>query len=394
MPSPAPSSAPLPAGQDRAEITSRKVVGLPERLDPADDSLSAWTQRYLDLAVRGVRSAEVTAKISRHLERFGAWISGGLGHDRLSAVTVREVAAWRDHLDAAGNSGRDGTAAPMAAATVNNHLAHLSALFSWITAHAPAGLLRHGDPTKQVPPLPLPAPQPRALAAAQVRTVKNIVDRIEVFHELKGRRHRGTAARSHAHARPLRDRVIVYLLFGTGLRRAEVVGLDLDQLESADPDRLRQTKKARLTGVRGKGRTSRTVFLGRDARQALADYLQSERPGDAAASAVAGTAAVALFLSAASIAARRPDGRLSPRSINTIVGEIGRLHDAQVPEADRKLGTLRPHDARHTFAFALSQASGHNRAELERRLGHANDRYLRLYTNPPEDIAASYIEDL
>jgi integrase len=53
-----------------------------------------------------------------------------------------------------------------------------------------------------------------------------------------------------------------------------------------------------------------------------------------------------------------------------------------------------PNDLRHTFAFRLSQESGHNRAELERRLGHANDRYLRLYTNPPDDIAAGYVEDL
>ncbi|MBG0833130.1 hypothetical protein HS041_36100 [Planomonospora sp. ID67723] len=101
------------------------MVGLPERLDPADDSLPVWTERYLDLAVRGVRSAEVTAKISRHLERFGAWITGGLGHDRLSAVTPREITAWRDHLAAAGNCGRDNMPAPMAPATVNNHLAHL-----------------------------------------------------------------------------------------------------------------------------------------------------------------------------------------------------------------------------------------------------------------------------
>ncbi|RVX37877.1 phage integrase family protein [Nonomuraea polychroma] len=238
--------------------------------------------------------------------------------------------------------------------------------------------------------MPLPAPQPRALAAAQVRTLKNVVDRIEVFHELKGRRRRGAGARAHAHARPLRDRAIVYLQFGTGLRRAEVVGLDLAQLEPADPDRLRQAKKARLTGVRGKGRTSRTVFLGHDARQALADYLRGERPGDAAAS----IEAAALFLSAASIVARRPDGRLSARSINTIVGEIGRLHDAQTMDPDRNLGTLHPHDARHTFAYALSQTSDHNRAELERRLGHANDRYLRLYTNPPDDIAAGYVEGL
>ncbi len=46
------------------------------------------------------------------------------------------------------------------------------------------------------------------------------------------------------------------------------------------------------------------------------------------------------------------------------------------------------------FGYRLSETSGHNRAELEHRLGHANDRYLRLYTNPPDDIAASYVEDL
>jgi site-specific recombinase XerD len=192
----------------------------------------------------------------------------------------------------------------------------------------------------------------------------------------------------HAHARPLRDRAIVHLLLGTGLRRAELVGLDLDQLEPNTPAALRRAKRARLLGVRGKGRTSRTVFLGRDARAALADYLDHERPGDV------DEASAALFVAASSIASRRPDGRLSARSVNTIVAELGRIHDLEVVGADRRLGTLRPHDLRHTFAFRLSAESGHNRAELERRLGHANDRYLRLYTNPPDEVAAGYIEDL
>jgi integrase len=58
------------------------------------------------------------------------------------------------------------------------------------------------------------------------------------------------------------------------------------------------------------------------------------------------------------------------------------------------VGALRPHDLRHTVGYRLSETSGHNRAELERRLGHSNDRYLRLYTNPPDDVAASYVEDL
>jgi site-specific recombinase XerD len=381
---------PVQDGQDRRKVTSRKVIDLDRGLVQLDDSLTEWTQRYLDLAVRGVRSDEVTGKIARHLERFTSWLTAGLGHDRVSAVTPREVAAWRDHLAAEGNIGRDGTVTGMAPATVNNHLAHLSALFSWITVQSPAGLLRHGDPTKKVDPLRLPAPQVRALAGAQVRTVKNVLDRIEGFHQLDGRSHRGgcEAPAVHRHARPLRDRAIVHLILGTGLRRAEVVGLDLAQLEPAEPVELRRVRKAKLNAVRGKGRTSRTVFLGRDARHAIADYLDTERPADV------DEHSEALFLAASSIGARRPGGRLSPRSVNTIVAEIGRIHDAETTDRERHLGVLRPHDLRHTFGYRLSEASGHNRAELERRLGHANDRYLRLYTNPPDDIAAGYVEDL
>ncbi|MBB5136238.1 hypothetical protein HNP84_005982 [Thermocatellispora tengchongensis] len=62
------------------------MVGLPDRLDSADDSLPAWIERHLDLAVRGVRSLEVTAKISRHPQRFATWIADGLGHDGLDLL--------------------------------------------------------------------------------------------------------------------------------------------------------------------------------------------------------------------------------------------------------------------------------------------------------------------
>ncbi|MGR6924320.1 tyrosine-type recombinase/integrase [[Actinomadura] parvosata] len=244
MPSRTPSSTSRQGHQDPAEITSRKVVGLSEDLADTDDSLTTWADRYLALAVRGVRSEEVAAKITRHVRRFIAWLTDGLGHDRLSAVTPREITAWCDHLAAAGNRTKDGTPAPMAPATVNNHLAHLSALFTWIGAHAPAGLLRHGDPTKTVAPLRLPAPAVRALTGGQVRTVKNVLDRIEDFHQLTGRRHRNAARAVHRHARPLRDRAIVHLILGTGLRRAEVVGLDLAQLAPHTPAELRLARRS------------------------------------------------------------------------------------------------------------------------------------------------------
>jgi integrase len=66
----------------------------------------------------------------------------------------------------------------------------------------------------------------------------------------------------------------------------------------------------------------------------------------------------------------------------------------QLEDPERRVDALSPHDLRHTFAYRLSAESEHNRAELERRLGHANDLYLRLYTNPPDKIAAGYVENL
>ena len=54
---------------------------------------------------------------------------------------------------------------------------------------------------------------------------------------------------------------------------------------------------------------------------------------------------------------------------------------------------LRPHDLRHTFAFHLAQVTGADAYELERRLGHRSQRYIQRYTNPPEAVAARYVEE-
>jgi len=42
----------------------------------------------------------------------------------------------------------------------------------------------------------------------------------------------------------------------------------------------------------------------------------------------------------------------------------------------------------------IANKAGVTRLGFERRLGHANDRYLRLYTNPPDEIAAGFVEHL
>ena len=90
----------------------------------------------------------------------------------------------------------------------------------------------------------------------------------------------------------MRDRAIVYVLLSTGVRREELVNLDLDQVAPTKTEDLRKARQAKITRVLGKGKTQREVFLSADARLALADYLEHERPKDT------GEQTTALFLSA------------------------------------------------------------------------------------------------
>jgi len=357
------------------KFTARKVQDDHTRLlVTLPDSLEAWITQYIQFAVTGVRSSAVTQKIALHLARFLEYYRAAYGHDRISTCLKRDIVAWQKQLQADG----------LAHSTINNHLASLSSFCTWVSFHAPS-LFPAGDPTKGIGELGLPPLEPRALNEDQVRSLKNLCDRLERFHLRKGRKQTGSVVQ--AHARPWRDRAIIYLLLSTGLRREEVIRLDLDQIEPQTPEALRNARKAKITRVRGKGKTERTVFLSADARAALADYLERERHRDA----TAGQAA--LFLTATSIAVRTPDGRLSLRAFNLILEQIGRWHDAEQRDPARHISPLRPHDLRHTFAFHLAKVTGADAYELERRLGHRSQRYIQRYTNPPEHVAAMYIEN-
>ena len=79
--------------------------------------------------------------------------------------------------------------------------------------------------------------------------------------------------------------------------------------------------------------------------------------------------------------------------INLILEQIGRWHDAEIANPARQIVPLRPHDLRHTFAFQLAQTIGADAYELERRLGHRSQRSIQRYTNPPETVAADYVEE-
>ncbi len=337
-----------------------------------NEGFSERIKDYLDSAIRGVRSDDVVKKVELHLGRFREFFLNRYGHDRIVACIKRDVIDWRSSLIDSG----------FAPATINNHLASLSGFFSELKT---SGFIEQ-NPCKDISELALPPLEPRALDQDQVRSLKNICDRLKWLYVLKARRVDGYGKDSLVHSmkRPYRDRAIIFVLLSTGLRREELVNLRLTQIVPGGIVELRKAKKAKFKNVKGKGKTERVVFLSADARDALADYLEFERIVDA------GEDSERIFLSAKKIPKRLPDGRMTPRSINFILERIGQLHDGEFPK--RKISPLRPHDLRHTFAFLLAEATGKDSYELQRRLGHRSKRYIERYTNPPEEVAAGYIE--
>jgi site-specific recombinase XerD len=202
------------------------------------DSLQVWIEWYFRLAVIGVRSEEVTKKIALHLTRFQEFFHNSYGHDRISTCLRRDVVAWQEDLLAQG----------MAHSTVNNHIASLSAYTTWVHTLNPH-LFPVGDPATGIRELGLPPLEPRALSPEQVRSLKNLCDRLERFHLVKGRRSKNKSATLQSYARPWRDRAIIYILLSTGLRREELVNITLDQVEPHTPEALRTARRSQIIKI-------------------------------------------------------------------------------------------------------------------------------------------------
>jgi len=145
-----------------------------------------------------------------------------------------------------------------------------------------------------------------------------------------------------------RDRAILELLYSSGLRLAELAGLDLEDLDLKDA----------LVRVTGKGNRVRVVPVGRYARRALQQWLAQRK-------ALAADNEPALFLG-------RHGRRLSRRAIQQRLRHWG---------IRQGLNThVHPHRLRHSFASHLLESSGDLRA-VQELLGHANIGTTQIYTH-------------
>ena len=151
-----------------------------------------------------------------------------------------------------------------------------------------------------------------------------------------------------ADALAVRDRALMELLYSSGLRLAEIVGLDVAELNLAD----------RTVRVLGKGSKTRVLPVGRKAREALSAWL-------ALRGSFTRGASTAVFVTAAG-------RRLGPRAIQKRV-QYWALRQG-LPRH------VHPHLFRHSFASHLLESSGELRA-VQELLGHADISTTQVYTH-------------
>ncbi|WP_406059029.1 tyrosine recombinase XerC [Micromonospora sp. NBC_00860] len=162
-----------------------------------------------------------------------------------------------------------------------------------------------------------------------------------------------------AEAVPLRDRVLLELLYATGVRVSEACGLDVGDVDHG----------RRVIRVFGKGGRERSVPYGVPAQRALDDWLRRGRPA-----MVGARSGDALLLGARG-------GRLNPTTARQIVGAYAEA--AGLPRTS-------PHDLRHSAATHLLEGGADLRA-VQELLGHSSLASTQIYTHVSvERLRAAY----
>jgi integrase/recombinase XerC len=256
----------------------------------------------------------------REIGNFAAY----LVEQRGTEVEMRNV----DHLQIRGYLGELYDRG-LAKASVARSLAAVRSWFQWM---ARAGHV-NSNPAALVATPKLPKHLPRVPSIEQMN---HLVE---------------TASSEEVAAWPERDRVIFELLYGCGIRNAELVGLNLTDLHWAREVIL----------VRGKGRKQRYVPLGDAAADAIRAYLPSRT------TKLAGKANEALLLNLR----LRGTGRLTTRSVGRIVKQISL---AKGLPAD-----VHPHTLRHAFGTHMLEEGADLRA-IQELLGHERLSTTQRYT--------------
>ena len=285
-------------------------------------TLRRAVRTYLDhLAVERGLAANTLSSYTRDLGRYDEFLAGQ-GIDDLDAVTEATVSAFLVSLREGSQAHPPLSATSAARTVVAVRGFHRFEVSDGLAVADPAAAVKPPTPAKRLPKaLPLPDVEAILEAAGAPDTVL-----------------------------ALRDRALLELLYGTGARISEAVGLDIDDLDQVDGTVL----------LRGKGGKERLVPVGGYARDAVAAYLARARPDLVGA----GRGGPAMFLNSRG-------GRLSRQSAWAVL--------VKAAERAGVTASVSPHTLRHSFATHLLDGGADVRV-VQELLGHASVTTTQVYT--------------
>ena len=279
------------------------------------DALGQARDRYLDY-IREVRqlSPHTLSNYQRDLDAFVQW-SDSRGITQAEKVQEADIRQWVSHLHRRGLAG----------SSIQRSLSATRSLFNFLGREN--GYPRNPAASVQAPRKPRKLP--KTMDADQVDQYLNFDQDSPLAS---------------------RDSAIAELFYSSGLRLAELVAVNLQDIDH----------QARLITVTGKGNKTRTVPVGGTALGAIEQWLQ-QRPPIAADP----DSANALFTSLRG-------KRISVRNIQDRIKLQGRKSGMSQD--------VHPHMLRHSFASHMLESSGDLRA-VQELLGHANIATTQIYTH-------------
>jgi integrase/recombinase XerC len=320
--------------------TTSVASSAPAIASPLDDLVNGFLKV---LANERGASVHTLRAYQRELHGFAAWVNEHYGSEQSADENVDQSVQRIEHTDIRAYLGTLYDRG-LSKASAARALAAIRSWFKWLarTGHIDlnaASLVATPRLPKHLPRVP------------SIEQMNQVVDSV------------GEDAASW----PTRDKAILELLYGCGIRNAELTGLNLEDIHWANEAIL----------VRGKGQKQRYVPLGDAAAEALRSYLTERSARLEAAGRNKGAATPALFLNLQlrGLAKAGGQARLTTRSVGRIVKRIAILRGLS--------SDVHPHTLRHAFGTHLLEEGADLRA-IQELLGHerlsTTQRYTQLTT--------------
>ena len=327
-------------------VTTASDKNLAAQLSPQlSNSLEAWIALYIQIHVVGAPLKTQQAK-QRDLEKFTRFLKSELGHDHLDGWTPAVTKAFQQSLLKIISPI---TQEPYKATTVNRVIATVRHFGTWVHAQRP---LIAGSPLVGVRDLQTDAPDWNGVQRHHVLRLKAACEQ-----RLKGC--------DRKDQNPLLEAAVFFMLLHTGLRRSEIVSLDVKQYHHSGLHDVMRHKSKRVT---------RKVHLPQEAREYLDKYLATRDNA---------SQDDPLFLS-------RYGNRLGTKDVWRICVRLENQANAQVDPAEKF--HLAPHRLRHTFLKRF--ADKHGLPAAQEASGNVSTREIFRYTKPSQAELDAIAESL